>query len=406
MNNHQPKSVALISKKLHNQSLSKKEIETIINEIVSGSLSEAEIAYFIMAVKEKSLSLQETAYLTEAMWRSGVTLKWAQKVIADKHSIGGVAGNRTTPIVVAICAAAGLTLPKTSSRAITSAAGTADVMEVLAKVDFPSTTLQTIVKKANACLAWGGALGMAPADDKLIRVGRILDLDPEAQLIASILSKKLAAGSTHVLVDIPFGPEAKVTKQKALRLKKKFLALGKQFKLTMHVVLTPGSEPIGHGIGPILEARDVLAVLQQKDQPKDLEKKSLFLAAELLELTKKAKKGQGKTLAVSLLRSGKALQAFNKILDTQGRKNTKLQPAKHQHTIAAPRSGKIQHINNHDINHLARLLGCPETKSAGLYLYKHTQGKVKKGDPLLTLYATKPEKLKAAMAYYKKQQSK
>jgi thymidine phosphorylase len=243
---------------------------------------------------------------------------------------------------------------------------------------------------------------MAPADDKLTRVEHLLDVDPEPQLLASIMSKKLAAGSTHILIDIPFGPEAKVTKAKALGLKKKFLGLAKHFGLKMHVVLTPGTQPIGNGIGPVLEARDLLAVLEQKNQPKDLEKKSLFLAGQLLELTKKAKKGQGLKKATRILKSGKALEKFNDILDAQGRKRSPLQPTRNKKTITSERTGRITHINNRDINHLTRLLGCPEKKEAGIYLHQHAPNKVGKGDPLLTLYAATPKKLSSALKHCKK----
>jgi len=396
----EPKSSRLIAKKLAGNPLNKKEIFCIIKDIVNNSLTEAEISYFISGVYEHGMSINETIYLTEAMWKTGKTIKWHTKEIVDKHSIGGIAGNRTTPIVVSICASAGLIMPKTSSRAITSASGTADVIETVAKVDFSVDDLKKIVKQTNACLAWGGSLGLAPTDDKLIRVERLLNLDPDSQLIASILAKKLAVGSKYVLIDIPYGRHAKVTKEKAEALKKKFLKIGKHFKLKIKVILTDGSQPIGNGIGPVLEMLDVIKVLKQIDSPKDLENKSLMLAGEILEMTGKAKKGEGKKLAAKILKSGEAFKKFNEIIEAQGKKNIVLEPAKLTHEIKAPKTGKIISIDNKAINMLGRILGCPIDKAAGVYLYKHNNEIVKKGEPLITLYAESDKKLKEAINYY------
>jgi len=396
----EPKSSRLIAKKLADKPLNKKEIFCIINDIVNNSLTEAEISYFISGVYEHGMSINETTYLTEAMWKTGKTIKWHTKEIVDKHSIGGIAGNRTTPIVVSICASAGLIMPKTSSRAITSASGTADVIETVAKVDFSVEDLKKIVKKTNACLAWGGSLGLAPTDDKLIRVERLLNLDPDSQLIASILAKKLAVGSKYVLIDIPYGKYAKVTKEKAEALKNKFLKIGKHFKLKIKVILTDGSQPIGNGIGPVLEMLDVLKVLKQIDAPKDLEDKSIMIAGEILEMTGKAKKGEGQKLASRILKSGEAYKKFNEIIEAQGKKNLILEPAKLRHNIKSIKNGKIISIDNKAINMLGRILGCPIDKSAGVYLYKHISDAVKKGEPLITLYAESDKKLKEAVNYY------
>ena len=396
----EPRSTRLIFKKLNAQPLSKNEIYSIIKDIVNNSLTEAEIAYFVSGVYENGMSLKETIYLTEAMFRTGKELTWHTREIVDKHSIGGIAGNRTTPIVVSICAAAGLVMPKTSSRSITSAAGTADVIESLARVDFSPSQLKKIVNKTGACLAWGGSLGFAPADDKLIRVERLLGLDPESQLIASILAKKIAVGSKYVLIDIPYGPEAKVNKSRAEDLKNKFLAVARHFNLKMRVVLTPGFQPIGNGIGPYLEMIDVLRVLKRENSPLDLERKAIFLASQILEMTKKCLAGKGVHIAQQILDSGKALKKFNEIINAQGRKKTSLKLAKFNFSIKASKSGKIKDIKNRAINNLGRILGCPIDKAAGIYIYKHVGQSVKKGEKLLTLYSESRKKMKEAIDYF------
>ncbi|HLF53864.1 MAG TPA: AMP phosphorylase [Candidatus Nanoarchaeia archaeon] len=394
-----PRSSILIAKKLSGQALNKEEIYLIVKDIVDNALTEAEIAYFVSGVYDKGMTFEETVYLTGAMYKTGEMINWHTKNIADKHSIGGIAGNRTTPIVVSICASLGVVMPKTSSRAITSAAGTADVIETLANVDFPVKKLKEIVKKTGACLAWGGALGLAPVDDKLIRVERLLNLDPESQLIASILAKKLAVGSKYVLIDIPYGKYAKVTREKAIKLKKKFIRVGNHFKLKMDVVLTDGSQPIGNGIGPILEMQDVIRVLKRENSPKDLENKSIFLAAKILEMVSKAKKGEGEQMAREALYSGRAFRKFEEIISAQGKRFIDLKPAKFKLDIRAKRSGKIFGIDNKAINLLGRILGCPVDKAAGLYIYCHNSDNVKKGDKLVTLYSESEKKLAEAAKF-------
>jgi putative thymidine phosphorylase len=397
-----PKSTAHIAKKLAGHSLSREEIFAIVSDISNNSLTEAEVAYFVSGNYEHGMSFEETIYLTEAMWKTGKTLHWHSPEIVDKHSIGGIAGNRTTPIVVSICASLGIIMPKTSSRAITSASGTADVIETIAKVDFSSSELKRVVKKAGACLAWGGALGLSPADDKLIRVERLLNLDPESQLLASIISKKLAAGSKYVLIDIPYGKNAKVSLDEAKKLKEKFIKICKHFKLKVKVVLTPGTEPIGNGIGPVLEMKDVLRVLKRDSpHPEDLEKKSLFLAGEILELVGRAKKGRGEKMAREALYSGKAYKKFNQIINAQGRKPGELKLGRYSRQIKSSVSGKVKEVNNKMANHLGRILGCPIDESSGIYLYKHTNDKVSKNDTLMTLYAESQKKLEEALSYCK-----
>jgi AMP phosphorylase len=399
------KSLAFIKEKLNNQTLSEQEIKEIIKDVVDNAISESEIAMFVSAMHKYGMTHKETVYLTKAILETGNRLKLKSRLIADKHSIGGVAGNRTTPLVISICAAAGLIMPKTSSRAITSAAGTADVIETIAKIDFPINELQKIVRKTKACMVWGGGLGMVPADSKIIKVEKLLKIDPKAQLLASIMSKKLAVGSNYILIDIPYGKSAKMNKKKALELKRDFEKLGKYFNKELKCVLTDGSQPIGNGVGPILELIDVLDVLNPKHQgPKDLEDKSVFLAGELLEMTNKAKKGEGGELAKKILGSGKAFEKFKQIVLAQKRKNSvKLQPAKFKKEIHTSKSGKIKEIDNKKINSLARIAGCPVDKSAGLYLYKHAKDKVKKGEPLITIYSETRARLNQAVAFYHKE---
>ncbi len=399
-----PKSINIIKKKLEGHRLNDKEIMEIIENIANNSLTEAEIAFFIAAVHTRGMTMTETKYLTNAMVKTGNILKLKGKIF-DKHCIGGVSGNRTTPLVVSICAAAGLKMPKTSSRAITSAAGTADVIEVIADVEFSIKEIKKIVNKTNGCLVWGGSLGLAPTDDKIIQIERIVNIDSTAQMLASILSKKISVGSKYILIDIPCGNSAKVSKKEAEKLKSAFEEISNKFNLELKVVLTDGSEPIGNGIGPVLEIKDILKILKREpDAPEDLEKKSIMLAGELLEMAKKSKRNHGEELAKKILDSGQALEKFKQIIKAQNGDINRINQIKKpnfSYTIKSKKKIKIKHLDNKFINDLARFAGCPEDKSAGIYLHKKAGQTVEKSAPILTIYATSKEKLIYAKKFYR-----
>ncbi len=400
-----PKSLEYIKKKLNKERLSEKEINEIIKDIVHNSLSEAEIALFVSAMYKQEMNMEETISLIKAILKNGNKLSLKKKLIVDKHSIGGIPG-RTTPIIVSICAAAGLIFPKTSSRAITTPSGTADAMETLTKVEFSMKEIKKIVEETNACIVWCGGMGMVPADSKIIQVEKMLGIDPEAQMLASIMSKKLAVGSNYILIHIPYGKTAKVNKTKALELKKKFEYIGKFFKKKMKVILSESKGPLGNGVGPVLEMIDVIKILNPRDQgPKYLEEISLSLSAEILELSGKAKKGTGIKLAKQILYSGKAFEKFKEIIKAQkGTLNfKKLKTAKFKKEINIKKSGKILEIDNKKINSLARIAGCPAEKSAGVYIYFYVGDKVKKGQKAITIYSTSKSRLKQAIKFYKRE---
>jgi len=398
-----PKTSHYILEKLNGNHLDYNKLFAIAGDIVHNALTETEIAYFVSGVYVHGMSDKELADLTLAMVRSGRQLK-LNDIVYDKHCIGGIAGNRTTPIIVSICSSAGITMPKTSSRAITSAAGTADVIECLAKVEFPIEEIKKIIAKTTGCMVWGGALGLAPADDKIIQVERVLSLDPEAQLIASILSKKIAVNAKGVVIDIPYGLSAKVKNlAEAKKLQSKFEKTAKFLKLNIQAVLTDGSQPIGNGVGPVLEMRDILAILRrEKSRPLDLEKKSVFLSGLVLEMAGKAKKGYGEKMALEILESGRAFKKFKEIIEVQQGKIRELQPAKLSFSIKSDKSGKIVEIDNKKIASVARASGCPSDKASGIYLHVHLGTKVSKNQPIMEIYAETDDKLNFAKDVCKK----
>ena len=394
-----PLSLDYIKKKLDGKKLTRKEIDQIVWDIVHNKLSDIELTYFIAACYTRLMDLNETIFLTKAMAQQGNTLKLNRYPIIDKHCTGGIAGNRTTMIIVPIVAAAGLTIPKTSSRSITSPAGTADTMEVLAGVSFSINKMKKIVEKTNGCIIWGGSLNLAPADDQIIRVEKPLRIDAESQLLASIMAKKIAVSSTHILVDIPVGHGSKIKyKKEALKLKKDFEMIGKKLNKKVKVILTNGNCPIGNGIGPALEARDVLWILKNDPRaPADLKEKSLYMAGLILEMVGKAKNGKKK--ASEILKSGLAYKKMKQIIRAQNGKlfdPGKIKLGNFTFDVKANKTGKIKYISNNDISKIARIAGAPVNKSAGIYFHKNSGDKVKKKEKIFTVYAESRYKINYA----------
>jgi len=393
-------SLRFVRAKIHGERLDGASLEAVINDISAGYYSDLNLAAFLTACAGDRLDRQEITDLTRAMISSGERLQWQRHPAMDKHSVGGLPGNRTTLLVVPIVTAAGVLMPKTSSRAITSPSGTADTMEMLAPVDLDVAGMRRVVEQEGGCIVWGGTARLSPADDVLIRVERPLDLDSRGQLVASVLSKKAAAGATTVLIDIPVGPTAKVRSVAAAqRLCDDFRAVGRDVGLEVLPVLTDGTQPVGRGIGPALEARDVLAVLRgDPEAPPDLRERGLLLAGHILELADVVPAGGGQALAREILRDGRAWAKFQAICRAQGGMR---QPplAPYSRPFTARREGRVARIDNRRLARVAKLAGAPRDPSAGLVLHARVGDKVAPGQPLFTLHAQAKGGLEYAMAY-------
>lgn len=393
-------SLSKVRAKMYGKELNDQDFSEIISDVVRGHYSNIELAAFISACSGNNLSVNEIIGLTKAMIDSGHKIDWGGKMILDKHCIGGLPGNRTTPIVISIVAAAGLIIPKTSSRAITSPAGTADTMETMTTVDLTIEQIKNAVKKEGACIAWGGAVKLSPADDILISVEKALDVDSEGQMVASVLSKKIAAGSTHVVIDIPVGKTAKVrSHEEALRLQYYFKAVAEAVGLQIEVIITDGEQPVGRGIGPSLEAMDVLSVLRnEQTSPKDLQERAIQLAGSLLELSGKYPKGSGNKEALNILETGKALTKFQAICQAQGGFKEPI-IAQYKHDVLAQKEGIVKAIDNRKLARIAKLAGAPKSPSAGIQFYSPLGRMVKKGDLLYSIYAEASGELEYAKEY-------
>ena len=396
-----PESIASLRRKIAGERLSADEILAIVKDIAGHRYSKIELAAFVVATTQWDLDRDEVLHLAEAMVAAGRRLDWGEAPVVDKHCIGGIPGNRTSMLVVPIVAAHGMLIPKTSSRAITSPAGTADTMACLAKVELPFDRLERIVRAHRGCLAWGGTASLSPADDVLISVSRPLSLDSPGQMVASILSKKVAAGATHLVLDIPFGPTAKVARiDEAQRLKKLFEYVARNMGLQLDVVLSDGRQPIGRGVGPALEARDVLQVLNNDPAaPADLRLKALRLAGRVLEFDPDVRGGEGVELARDILDSGRALAKLEAIIDAQGRRPFNWQRptlGALVHEVVADADGIVTAIDNLRVARIARLAGAPKAETAGVDLFCRIGDRVTRGQPLYRIHATNTSELEFA----------
>ncbi len=398
------KSLSYVRSKIYGNILSENQIKEIVTDITAGRYSDIYLSSFLTACAGDRMNNEELRDMTWAMVEVGERLEWGASMVVDKHCVGGLPGNRTTPIIVSIVAAFGLTMPKTSSRAITSPAGTADTMEVLAPVMLDIETIKNIVEKEGGCVAWGGSVSLSPADDMMIGVERTLNLDSEAQLVASILSKKIAAGSTHVVIDIPVGPTAKVRSyETADKIKNILELIGKSLGVTLNVIFSDGTQPVGRGIGPALEARDVLAVLKcEADAPQDLRERSLSLAGHILEFCPDIQNGQGRERATQLLDNGKAWQKFQAICAAQGGMR-EIPNAAYTHAYQAKSDGVVASIDNRHLARIAKLAGAPFDKTAGLDLHVMVGSNVRKNEKLFTVHAESPGELQYALNYLKEE---
>ena len=395
-----PASAGALRAKVFGERLDDAQYLALMQDAVASRLSDLELAAFVAASAGERLDQEETTALTRAMLAVGQRLDWGEGLVLDKHCVGGLPGNRTTPIVVAIIAALGYRIPKTSSRAITSPAGTADTMEVMAPVALDLPDMRRVVEREGGCIVWGGNVRLSPADDIMIRVQRPLDFDSDGQLVASVLSKKIAAGSTHVLIDMPVGPTAKVRSELAgthlaARLGGTASALG----LELEVYRSDGSQPVGVGIGPALEALDVLKVLRNDpDAPADLRDRSLALAGALLDMATGSAAGTGTSSATAALKSGQALAKFMAICEAQGGFR---EPPRAEFTAEVPSgaSGRIAAIDNRRLARVAKLAGAPGAPAAGLATALRIGDVIQRGEPLFTVHAQSRGELAYALEY-------
>lgn len=383
-----PDSVRSIRKKMDNEKLSKDEIAEIVTDILDAKLSKIEISAWLTSLQIVGMDVEEIANFATAMVNTGDIIEFERQPVYDFHSIGGVPGNKITPIVVSIIAAAGMMLPKTSSRAISSACGTSDFVETFCEVELDAATVKSISETVGGVLAWGGSMNLAPVDDMVIKVEYPLGINPRPQMLASIMSKKLAMSSSHLLVDIPTGPGTKVkTIEEAQAYARDFMDLGSMLGMHVECAITYGDQPVGNAIGPKLEARECIRILEGHKHPSSVIEKACDLAGMILEM---GGVQDGPKRARELLDSGEAHKKFLEIVVAQkGRADLKaddLEPGKFMYEVTSTKSGYVHSIANKDLVTIARAAGSPADKGAGILLMKKKGQRVEKGDVLFQIY--------------------
>ncbi|MCS7121535.1 MAG: AMP phosphorylase [Archaeoglobaceae archaeon] len=400
-----PKSVDYIKEKMKGRKLSSEELRAIIYDIVNNKLNEVEITSFVLGCMLKGMDFDEIEAMTRVMIESGERLYFDRGIVVNKHSIGGVPGNKISLLIVPIVASSGLIIPKTASRAITSASGTADTMEVLANVNLSVDEIKEICEKVNGVIAWGGSTNIAPADDKIIRIEHPLSIDPRPQLLASVMAKKGAVGAKYVVMDIPVGEGAKIeSAEVAKSLANDFIELAKRLGIEMAAAITYGGQPIGRTIGPALEAHEALKALENRSGPASLVEKSLGIAGILFEISGIASNGY--EMARNIFESGKAHEKFLQIIEAQGGKIFRSEDVPigdKKYTITSSVEGAVVSVHNKTLVKIARAAGAPKDKGAGVYLHKKKGDVVKRGDPIITIYSEKDWKLDKAVEVARKE---
>jgi len=398
---HSSASLEALKKWLNGKRLNQQEIFEIMKDISQNRFTDILTTYFSSMgffLPSKDEDLYRMAKAMAEAWE----MLHFDGIVADKHCMGGVPGNETTMIMIPLLASLWIKMPKTFSKAITTPAATGECVSVLMDISFSKKEIQQLVKKNNCCLIRGGGLDLAPADEKLIKVAYPLSMQSYSRTVVSIMAKKYAMGINHSLIDIPVWPSAKVPDMKtAKRLKKKYEYVGKKLGMKMTVEITDALQPIGAGIGAVLQVREVLRVLQQHEKrPMDLEKKALHLCVKIIELVGMAKGKQAEKLAYGQLISWKARAMMQKIISAQrGNPNVKsegLKLAKIQHDVYAEKAWTVQSIDMKAVNITARTLGSPLDLQAGLYLYKKLGDTVKKGEVIYTMYTNDESKITLA----------
>jgi len=401
-----PESVRSIRKKMEKEKLSKEEIRAIVEDILENKLSKIEISAWLTSLHINGMDIEEIADFTEAMVDTGDRVEFDRSPVYDFHSMGGVPGNKITPIVVSIVAAAGLMLPKTSSRAISSACGTSDFVETFCNVEMDAATLKRISEEVGGVLAWGGAMNLAPVDDLVIKVEHPLGINPRAQMLASILSKKMAIGATHLVMDIPTGSGTKVpTIEVARAYARDFMDLGDKLNIHVECAITYADQPVGNAIGPKLEARECIRILEGEKHPASVIEKACDLAGIILEM---GGFPNGSDKAKEILDSGDALKKFREIVAAQGGnydiRSEDLVPGEYMAEVTSLKSGYVHTISNKDLVSIAVASGSPSDKGAGILLMKKKGQRVEKGDALFQIYGdskAKVDRAKELAAKYK-----
>ena len=402
----------IIEKKKHGQALDEAEIREMIREYTDGNIPDYQMSALMMAIYFKGMTAEETAILTDAMARSGDTVDLSEfgGGTVDKHSTGGV-GDKTTLIVAPIVAAAGGVVAKMSGRGLGHTGGTVDKLE-----SFPgfctSLPAQSFVAQVKRCgiAVIGQSACLAPADKLLYALRDVTATVDSIPLIASsIMSKKLAAGTRSIVLDVKCGSGAFMdTPERAHELARAMVDIGKSYGRNMAALITNMDIPLGHAIGNVLEIKEATEVLSGGG-PADLKEVCLALASVMLELSLGIDAREASELAKSTLASGKAYEKFCEWIGEQGgdasyaRDTSKFGVSRFVQNVVSDRDGYVCACNAESIGLAAMTLGAGRAAKtdtidylAGIMLLKKPGDRVCRGDVIAVLHTDRENMLASA----------
>ncbi len=399
-NRRTPQSFDHVKNRIHGEPWKTKQVHSIVADISRRVYTNLEIATFALTSEFRGYTDRELESFATSMAEYGTQFDFQEKTF-DKHSIGGVPGNKVSLIIVPVVAAAGLLIPKTSSKAITSPSGTADSMNVLAEVNFTPEEITELAPKVRGMIVHNGPLKLSPMDEIVVNVKKFLDIDPQDQMLAAIISTKVAMGINNLLIDIPTGKYTKMPSTKVgLDFGHKLIGLCRKVGINVEAVMTMGDQPIGSNIGPALEAKEALEILEGK-RTNLAYNKSIELAGNLLEMGGLAGENKGLNLAADLIKSGKALKKFKEIIEAQGGDPTvsseKVVVGSYSQTVYAPHDGYVKSISNRGVKQICSAAGTPSVKESGMVIHTRLGAFIKEGDPLFTIYSNSETKLSNAV---------
>ncbi len=409
--------VDLIQKNKNGETLTKEEIDFMITDYVAGKIPDYQMSAMLMAIYFNGMENEELAAFTLAMRDSGdlVDLSPIEGIKVDKHSTGGV-GDKTTLIVGPIVAACGVPVAKMSGRGLGFTGGTLDKLESISgfRIDLSAEEFFETVKKTGISVI-GQTGNLAPADKLLYALRDVTaTVDSIPLIAASVMSKKLAAGSDKIVLDVTTGSGAFMKNTRdAKKLAKHMVAIGNHAGKETVAILTGMEEPLGFAIGNNMEVKEAIEVLKG-DGPEDVKEVSVALAGMMLSLgLENVSHSQGKRMAKKALSSGQAFEKFKEIVQAQGGDIRYVEHPEFferdafEGEVLAAEDGFLSGMDTEKIGVAAGLLGAGrETKdsvidmSAGIYLKKKIGDTVKKGEPIAICYAGTKEKLNRGMAMF------
>ena len=409
--------VDLIQKKKNGETLTKEEIDFMITDYVAGKIPDYQMSAMLMAIYFNGMENEELAAFTLAMRDSGdlVDLSPIEGIKVDKHSTGGV-GDKTTLIVGPIVAACGVPVAKMSGRGLGFTGGTLDKLESISgfRIDLSAQEFFETVKKTGISVI-GQTGNLAPADKLLYALRDVTaTVDSIPLIAASVMSKKLAAGSDKIVLDVTTGSGAFMKNTRdAKNLAKHMVAIGNHAGKETVAILTGMEEPLGFAIGNNMEVKEAIEVLKG-DGPEDVKEVSVALAGMMLSLgLENVSHSQGKRMAKKALSSGQAFEKFKEMVQAQGGDIRYVEHPEFferdafEGEVLAAEDGFLSGMDTEKIGVAAGLLGAGrETKdsvidiSAGIYLKKKIGDTVKKGEPIAICYAGTKEKLNRGMAMF------